>query len=118
MNRHCDRMLTINDTQEERIFMKQQTPEYSVVADKDELARECLKLISKIADRGARSSYPSQIGYALQELTQVLLERTGNDDRVFEPVLPNQIGDLPKLYAELEWVNCSAQDLMASARPT
>jgi hypothetical protein len=55
------------------------------------------------------------MGYAIQELTQVLLERTGNDERLFEPVSVEQINDLPKLYAELDFVDGSSQDLVASA---
>ena len=42
-----------------------------------QLAKKCLALISRIAARGACSQNPAHIGYALQELTQVLLERTG-----------------------------------------
>ena len=84
-------------------------------ADKKEVARRCLSLISEIAGRGARSRDPEQIGYALQELTQVLYERTGQDDRVFEPVSPDQLGDLAKLYEELDFVNCCSQSLRVSA---
>ena len=95
--------------------MNQQTTECSI--DKNDAARRCLRLISEIADRGARSSDPEQIGYALQELTQVLFERTGNDDRVFEPVAPSQIDGLSELHTELEWVNGFAQDLTTASRP-
>ena len=68
----------------------------------------------QIASRGARSQDPGQIGYALQKLTQVLFERTGQEERVFEPVLPDQIGDLRKLHLELDFVDGAAQGLTAS----
>src|ERR1019366_1618653 len=48
-----------------------------------EQAKQCLRLIRDIADRGASSWDPRNVGYTLQELSQVLLERTGNEDRVF-----------------------------------
>lgn len=96
--------------------MKQETSVRPGGRDSNELARRWLRLISEIASRGARSGDPGQIGYALQELTQVLFERTGQDERVFEPVLPDQIGDLRKLHLELDFVNDAAQDLTASAR--
>ena len=76
-----------------------------------DLARRCLLLISSIALRGACSPDSAHIGYALQELTQVLLERTGNDDRVFEPVLPQQIPGLVKLHEELDFVDGLSQDM-------
>jgi len=73
-----------------------------------ELAQKCLIAIRDIADRAVRSLDPEVMGYAIQELTQVLLERTGNDERLFEPVSVVQINDLPKLYAELDFVDgCS-----------
>ena len=95
--------------------MKQETSLRLAGVDNNELARQCLRLISEIASRGARSQDPGQIGYALQELTQVLLERTGQADRLFEPVPADQIGGLSKLYEELDFVNGCSQDLMASA---
>lgn len=67
----------------------------------------------EIAGRGANSEDPQQIGYALQELTQVLFERTGQEDRLFEPVPPGRIGGLSKLYEELAFVSCCSQDLTA-----
>jgi len=54
--------------------------------DQVELARKCLGLIRDIADRGASSWDPELVGYALEELSQALLERTGCEDRLFEPV--------------------------------
>src|ERR1022692_3708835 len=51
-----------------------------------ELAQKCLLAIRDNADRAVRSLDPEIMGYAIQELTQVLLERTGNDERLFEPV--------------------------------
>jgi hypothetical protein len=53
-----------------------------------DLAKKCLALIRDVAARGACSEDPGLIGYALQELTQVLLERTGIEDRLFEPSRP------------------------------
>jgi hypothetical protein len=86
-------------------------PEASVSPRENfELAQKCLIAIRDIADRGVRSLDPEQMGYALQELTQVLVERTGNDERLFEPVSVEQINDLPKLYAELEFVDGCSQD--------
>jgi hypothetical protein len=55
------------------------------------------------------------MGYAIQELTQVLVERTGSEERLFEPVSVAQIGDLAKLYGELDFVDGCAQGLVASA---
>jgi hypothetical protein len=49
-------------------------------------AKLCLALIRNIAARGARSENSEHIGYALQEISQVLLERTGTQERYFEPV--------------------------------
>ena len=80
-----------------------------------ESAQKCLLAIRDIADRAVRSLDPEIMGYAIQEQTQVLLERTGNDERLFEPVSVEQINDLPKLYAELDFVDGSSQDLVASA---
>lgn len=68
------------------------------------LAKKCLALIRDIAAEGACSENPEDIGYALQELTQVLFERTGSDERVFEPVTADAITDLGKLLDELEFV--------------
>jgi len=48
-----------------------------VGADNIAMAKKCLELIRDIAERGARSHNPENIGHALQELTQVLFERTG-----------------------------------------
>jgi hypothetical protein len=60
-----------------------------------EMAQKCLTAIRDIADRAVRSLDPEQMGYALEELSQVLFERTGNEERVFEPVSVEQINDLP-----------------------
>jgi hypothetical protein len=78
-----------------------------------ELAKTCLRLIGRIAERGARSQNPEIIGYALQELSQVLVERTGTEDRMFEPVRADQIDDLSKLFRELDWVDGSSSDLIS-----
>jgi hypothetical protein len=42
------------------------------------------------------------VGYALQELSQVLLDRIGTGERQFEPVSADEIHDLPALYVELQ----------------
>ena len=81
--------------------------------DRIELAKKCLRLIGQIAERCARSQNPEVIGYALQELSQVLLERTGTRDRVFEPVDADQIDDLTRLYGELDFVDVISSDLIA-----
>ena len=70
-----------------------------------ELARRCLALIRDIAERGVLSWDPEHVGYALQELSQVLLERLGIEDRIFEPVPAGQLTDLSHLYEELTWVD-------------
>ena len=82
-----------------------------------DLARKCLSLIRDIADRAAMSRGPQEtVGYALQELSPVLLERTGTEDRIFEPVAAGEIPDLAALYVELEWVNGFSQEFCASHR--
>ena len=78
-----------------------------------ELAKTCLRLIGRIAERGARSQNPEIIGYALQELSQVLLERTGTKDTIFEPVRADQIQDLTWLHGELDFVDVISSDLIA-----
>jgi hypothetical protein len=74
-------------------------------------ARRCLTLIRDIAARGAMSQDPEQVGYALQELSQVLLERTGTEEIHFEPIPATMIGGLEKLLEELDFVDGSSQDL-------
>ncbi len=76
-----------------------------------ELAKRCLALISDIAGRGACSQNPELIGHALQELSQVMLERTGSKVRRFEPVPPDQIHDLEWLHEQLDQVNWHSEDL-------
>jgi hypothetical protein len=66
-------------------------------------------LIRGIADRGASSNNPKDVGYALQELSQVLLERTGEEDRVFEPCSTDELEDLDALCGELEFVDHSSE---------
>jgi hypothetical protein len=46
-------------------------------------------------------------------LSQVLLERTGTQERVFEPVDADQIDDLTRLYGELDFVDVSSSDLIS-----
>jgi hypothetical protein len=57
---------------------------------------------------------PDDVGYALQELSQVLLERTGTQDRIFEPIPAGEIEYLAALYVELDFVDTSSQSLFAS----
>jgi hypothetical protein len=78
-----------------------------------EIARKCLGLIRDIAERGAASWDPAHIGYALQELSQVLLERTGTEDRKFEPAPANEIPGLDQLYLELQWVDGFSEEMSA-----
>jgi len=86
----------------------------STSANNIELAKRCLALISDIAGRGACSQSPEDIGYALQELTQVLVERTGSEDRLFEPIPADEIHDLPQLHKELALVDSFSQGMAAS----
>jgi hypothetical protein len=84
-------------------------------SDRIELAKKCLTLISNIAQRGASSEDPEQIGCALQELTQVLFERTGNHERLFEPIPANEIQDLDYLCSELDFVESCSTSIAAGA---
>jgi hypothetical protein len=79
------------------------------------LAKTCLGLIRDISGRGACSQDPEYIGYALQELSQVLLERTGSDNRLFEPIPADQIEDLDHLFSELDLINSFSESMAASA---
>ncbi len=76
-------------------------------------ARKCLTMITRIASRGAASDNPLYIGYALEELSQVLFERTGSEERIFEPVSANLIRDLDWLLDELLFV-----DTYSFSKPT
>jgi hypothetical protein len=80
---------------------------------KVKMAKLCLALIRDIAARGARSENPEHIGYALQEISQALIERTGTEERYFEPVPAGQISGLEALKEDLDIVDCSSQDLAA-----
>ena len=82
-----------------------------------EMARKCLGLIRDIADRGASSWDPEAVGYALQELSQVLLERTGTEERIFEPVPAGEIENLAALYEELEFVDHCSESISAGSSP-
>jgi hypothetical protein len=75
------------------------------------LARRCLELIRDIADRGASSWDAEQVGFVLQELSQVLFERSGSDDRMFEPMAAGQLSDLRRLYEELDFVDDVSKDM-------
>jgi hypothetical protein len=76
-----------------------------------ETARHCLRLIRDIADRGAASSDPANVGYALQEMRQVVVESAGAEDRLFETVPASEIVDLGPLLTELEFVDGSLQEM-------
>jgi hypothetical protein len=76
------------------------------------LARKCLQLIREIADRGASAGDDGQVVYALQELSQILFERTGDDARVFEVESAADLGDLSHLYEELLFVDGASQDML------
>src|SRR3979411_1024716 len=82
-----------------------------------ELAKKCLRLIGRIAERCARSQNPAIIGYAIQELSQVLLERTGAQNRGFEPVDAEHAQNILTLHAELDWVDGSLSDLISRETP-
>ncbi len=56
------------------------------------------------------------MGYALQELSRALLERTGTEDRTFKPVSASEIGGLDALCKELDFVNALSEDMAVSAR--
>lgn len=92
------------------------TNEQSLAANNVNRARECLLLIVEISSRGASSSDPEVVGYALEELTQVLLERTDVQERYFEPISATEITGLEKLWDELDFVSSGTQSLIASRR--
>jgi hypothetical protein len=75
-----------------------------------ELAKQCLELISRIAARGAEAHNPEHVRYALQELRQVLLERSGDDDRIFDVEISPPVDELRHLLGELAFVDgCSEE---------
>ena len=78
------------------------------------LAKKCLALIRDIAARGACSEDPAHVGYALQEISQTLFERTGTEERRFEPVPADQITGLEALHKELDFLDSLSQDIAAS----
>ena len=67
-----------------------------------ELATRCLSIIRDIADRGANSCNPEHVGYALQELSQMLFCKTGAKFRAFEPAPADEIQGLEDLLSDLE----------------
>src|SRR5260370_39113017 len=85
--------------------------------DRIELAKKCLRLIGRIAERCAGSQNPAIIGYALQELSQVLLERTGTQETEFEPVDDDQHHDLTRLCGELDFVDVCSSDHISRELP-
>lgn len=81
-------------------------------------AKRCLALIRDIAARGAKSEDPDDVGYALQELSQALVERIGTQRIYFEPCLPDQIHGLEALLEELDWVDHHLQSTASSKTGT
>ena len=57
---------------------------------------------SWILSAGANSCNPEHVGYALQELSQMLFYRTGAKFRAFEPVPADEIQGLEDLLSDLE----------------
>jgi hypothetical protein len=51
-----------------------------------------------------------------RKLSQVLLERTGTEDRVFEPVSASELRELRALYEELGLVDSFSQCMAVSDR--
>jgi len=88
----------------------------SPACSKIQLAGKCLTIIGNMARRAVRSQDPGHMGYVLQELSQVLLERTGCEERLFEPVSVDEIGDLAALYEELDFADGGSQSMAAEAR--
>jgi hypothetical protein len=76
-----------------------------------ENAKKCLAWMARIAAQGACSEDPQHVGYVLEELSQVLFERSGSEDRVFEPIPANEIRNLERLLKELELVNAFSSDM-------
>lgn len=82
-----------------------------VAATRMENAKKCLAWMARIAAQGACSEDPQHVGYVLEELSQVLFEQSGSEDRVFEPIPANQIRNLERLLEELELVNAFSSDM-------
>jgi hypothetical protein len=80
-----------------------------------ELARRCLALISNIANRGVSSENSANVGFALEELSQVLFERTGSEEVRFLPLPAEQISDLDVLFEDLSIIESTSQSLTAHA---
>jgi hypothetical protein len=76
-----------------------------------ETARYCLRLIRDIAERGSVSWDPVDVGYALQELRQILSESASVKNRRFEPLPANEIADLDRLCTELQWADQGSRDM-------
>lgn len=70
----------------ERCLREIATIEALILSGHPDLEGLCLALIRDIAGRGALPENPEHVGYALQEISQVLFERTGTEERRFEPV--------------------------------
>jgi hypothetical protein len=83
-----------------------------------ETARHCLRLFRDIADRGAASADSANVGYAFQEQRQIVVESAGAEDRLFEPVPPNEIVDLEPLLTELQFVDDSLQNMCKRIQAT
>jgi hypothetical protein len=87
-----------------------------IAATRIATAKVCLSLISRIAGRGASSDDPEAIGYALEELSQVLVERSETEMRLFEPVPADNIRDLDLLLDELGFVDSFSSSVEANGQ--
>jgi hypothetical protein len=76
-----------------------------------EMAKQCLELIARIAARGAYAHNQEHFIYALQELRQVLLERSGSDERIFDPERLPPMDELRYLRGELAFMDSCSQEL-------
>jgi hypothetical protein len=90
------------------------TSDVAVDQAKIKLAKMCLALIRNIAARGVSSEDPAHVGYALQEISQVLFERTGTQERRFESVPADQITGLEALHKELDFLDSLSHDIADS----
>jgi hypothetical protein len=78
-------------------------------ADSTELARKCLRLIRDIAHAGSCAQSPNDVGTALEDVSQIIFERTGIKGQFFAPTSPDCIPDLHTLYDQLKPMEPLAQ---------
>ena len=72
-----------------------------------DVARECLFVMKEIIDRALSTSNPNHSGYAIEELTQVLLKCAVRAEGL--PDSPGRMPELPCLLEELEFVDFCLQ---------